>query len=355
MSYNFIRVPSNARSIPCDEIEKIRVDREDELINVVHLTAKANENVLLIGDRGQGKTFLAILLQMELRRNHPEIFTVKIDLTALHFIHQNDNYFIELLPALILDQLCKEIWVTLLGNDYSKLLSSYDIQEMAKIFKTNSEKRLLEIYSILKREEQRYRTEFKSMMLGIKSEINSGEMTEWRNRSLQNFELLELIKELKNTILKEHSLNKIILICDEANKLTEKEQLYILQNYLDFFGANQFNFLLVASNFDNLKASAEQSGLFRVIELEGFTSSELVRQLINKSFLIEDLIIEDDVYTLLFEAFTGNLRLSLDAFMKCIILSEKNKIINKKIAGIAIGDIKEQIRRFESIKLKNVE
>lgn len=352
MRYDFIKVPNIAGNIPDSEIEKVRVDRENELSNIVHLTTKVNENILLTGDRGQGKSFLAILFHKHLIQNHPEIFPVRIDLTALHF-NRNDESFIKLLPALILDQLCKEIWVSLFNNDYSALLNTSDNIDKVNLYKNNSEKRLIEIHNILKREEQKFCNELKSMMSGVKSEINTGEKTKWQNRTLQNFEHLELIREIKNTILKENSRTKIMLICDEANKLTEKEQYYILQNYLDFFGANQFNFLLVTSNFNKLKSTAEQSGLLRVIELGGFCDVKLVKELINKSFETNSFTIDDKVYDIIYKAFSGHIRLTTETFLNCIriMLDDNKKIIDIKIGETAIENMTAQIRQWEKLNL----
>ena len=356
MRYDFIKVPNIAGNIPYKDIEKIRVDREEELTNIVHLTTKANENVLLTGDRGQGKSFLTILFEKHLLENNKNIFPVRVDLTALHF-YRNDDKFIRHFPALILDQLCKQVWVSLLDNDYSGLLNVSDNPDKINPFKKKSEKRLVEIHNILKREEQKFYNEELSMLggsIGIKGEISAREKIEWRNRSLQNFELLELIREIKNTILKEHSRTKIMLICDEANKLTEKEQYYILQNYLDFFGTNQFNFLLVVSNFNKLKSTAEQSGLFRIIELCGFSNSSLVKELIDKSFLTNKIKVDDKIYNLLFEAFAGHIRLSMETFLSCIkLMTDKNSNeINVDIAKSAISLIKDKIKFWEQNKRK---
>ncbi len=352
MNYDFVRVPFNASQIPDNDIEGFRVDREQELSNIVHLTTQINENVLLTGDRGQGKSFLTILVYNYLLKNHPDILPVRVNLTSLYFYKDEDS-FIRYFPALVLDQLCKEVWVTLLRKDYSALLNSYDAPDKIKLFKNKAEQKLLEIHSIVRKEEYKLKRDSSTLIggtLGLKGEVGDSQQLEWKNRELQSFELLELTREIKNTILKQHSKKKILLICDEANKLTEGEQYHILQNYLDFFGANQFNFLLVVSNFNKLKTTAEKSGLFKIIELGGFKNPKLVKELICKSFYTEKLKIENRVYDLIFEAFSGHLRFTNSVFAECLErLPEGNSEVTTQLIESTIVELKLKIAHWEKI------
>lgn len=352
---DYLLVSTMASMLSEVELKRVRVDRDIELFNLIHLSIHANENVLLIGDRGQGKTFLARLYQLELLENYPEVFPVRIDLSSLRFYTQDNNYFLRSLPFLILNQLCKEIWVSILKKDYSMLLLTNQNPEKINLFKSKSERRVIDLHNLLKKEEQKYQNEMISKIgasFGINSEINTKANEEWTQRSLLNFEVLELIRELKDTVLKKYSKNKIILICDEANKLAEEEQQQILQNYLDFFGSNQFNFLPVERNSDEIKRVAESNKLFRIMELEGFGSIDHVKQLISNSFKFDDIVISEETFDLLFQAFNGHPFNTMDAFCRCINLyldGNKNEI-DSSIAKSAIARVIEQLNEMNKLK-----
>ncbi|MCX6230530.1 MAG: P-loop NTPase fold protein [Bacteroidetes bacterium] len=352
MEYNYRKVSINANFLSDAEIENCRVDRDDELNNIIHLITKVNENVLLTGDRGQGKTYLSRLFENTIKRNSPEIFSFRIDLSSLELYSGEINY-IKILPALILDQLCKEIWVNLFKHDYSTLLNMGDNPDKMSLFSKKAEQRLIEIHNINAREQQKIRSEIRSMLslkYGVKSDPNTIEQFEWQNSTIQTFEILELIKEIKNTILKKYSKTKIVLICDEADKLTEKEQYHLLKDYLDFFGANQFNFLIVVANYETLKSTAEQSRIFQIVELKGFANRKFIKELICKSFKIEKFKIEENIYDILFHSFSGHLRYTLNVFGNCINSKNAKETfeIDIKTLHKEIKQMKERIKTWNS-------
>ena len=60
MRYDFLKVSTCAGNISDTDIDNVRVDREDELNSIVHLTTKANENVYLLGTEGKASLFLVV-------------------------------------------------------------------------------------------------------------------------------------------------------------------------------------------------------------------------------------------------------------------------------------------------------
>jgi hypothetical protein len=354
MQAKFRNSTNNARFLSDSEVESCRVDREFELNDIINHTVILNDNILILGERGAGKTFLTRIFELYLKKNRSDIFTIRIDLTSIHFYSIDSKpSFSKVLPILILEQLCRDIWVNLLNNEYSNLLLLNDYPEKFKLFKKKTEIKLIEIHNLLKREQQKFVREKRAMLggsLGIKGEINDGEKIEWQNRTLHNFEILELIKEVKTTILKEYSINKIILICDEANLLTETEQYSILQDYLDFFGSNQFSFVMVAGNDTKTKLIAERTNLSKIIELKGFTNKLLVQELIYKTFHLENIIIDEKIYELLFTSFSGNIRFILATFdngLTDMMLNNKNKLELKNMEKIIL-DTKLRIEMWNS-------
>jgi len=340
----YIKVPSIAGNLTDEEIQKVKVDRDEELYRIIHLLIIASENVLVIGDRGQGKTFLSRLVHNKIEQENSNILPVRIDLTGLHF-YQEPFFHTMWLPILILNQLCKEIWINLFKKEYSKLLNIHDNLEEIKLFKKKSEKKVIEVYNILKKEELKVRNEMHASIgasIGIKGDTGSKESHEWKNRKLQNFEILELIKELKEAINKDFSKNRIVLICDEANKLTEESQQIILNSYIDFLGSNQFNFLLVASNHEDVKYFAMKSSLFRVIELNGFKKIAYIKDLIEKSFDISKIKIDENIYELIFEKF--------EVFIRSLyIMNETNKSdVNTDMVKIASDQVFKEIEDWKS-------
>lgn len=353
MKHDYIKVPSIANMLTDEQINDIRVDRVDELNQSIHLLTKVSENVLITGDRGQGKTFLSRLIYNQIIAEHPSILPVRIDLTALHF--SLDPLYLQMFPILILDQLCKTVWVNLFNKEYSKLISIHDELEGIKLFKKKSEKKIIEIYNILRKEEVKLMNDLHSSLgasIGVKGEIKTGERFEWKNRRLQNFEILELIKEIKNSIQKDFSKSRIVLICDEANKLTEEAQEIILNNYLDFLGSNQFNFLLIGSNYKNIKYNALRNNLFSVIELEGFQDIKYSIELIKKSFATSNIKIDNIVFENIYKKFNGHVRNTIDVFMRCISIMQERQIteINKDIADFASTELLNYIEECENIK-----
>jgi AAA+ ATPase superfamily predicted ATPase len=133
MDHNYRKVSINANFLTDFEIEKYRVDREDELSNIIHLITNVNENVLLTGDRGQGKTYLTRLFENKIKKSFPDIFSLRIDLSSLE-IYSGESNFIKILPSLILDQLCKGIWVNLFRHEYSSLLNLIDNPERISLY-----------------------------------------------------------------------------------------------------------------------------------------------------------------------------------------------------------------------------
>jgi hypothetical protein len=358
MDYNYRKVSINANFLSDFEIEKYKVDRENELNNIIHLITNINENVLLTGDRGQGKTYLTRLFENKIKRDFPDIFSLRIDLSSLE-IYSGESNFIKILPSLILDQLCKGIWVNLFKHDYSALLNLIDNPDKISLYKKKVEKRLIEIYIINNKEQQKLRFEMRSILTykyGLMNDQNTVDQIEWQNASIYTYELLELIKEIKDTILKKYSKFKIVLICDEADKLTENEQYNLLKNYLDFFGTNQFNFLMVVANYELIKSTAEQSRIFQIIDIKGFKEINLIKELIQKSFKIDKFKISDSIYETLLNSFSGHLRYTLYVFSECINnkISKEKYEIDEKILLKEINQLKDKIKNWNLNESKKV-
>ena len=352
-----IKVPLIAGNLTDEEIRNIRVDRKEEVSDIIHLITNASENVLISGDRGQGKTFLTRLFQIDIEENFRDIFTIRLDLTALHFM-PDDSFPTRSLPQLILDQLCKEVWVKVLKKDYSDLLRKNDDPESLDFFKGKKEKKVVEIHNILKREEKKIIQEYHSSLkanLGLGAETGSKMNQGWRNRGLQNFEYLELLKEIKSIVLKNY--NRIVIICDEANKLTDLEQEQILSNYLDFLGTNSFNFLLVVSNHAGVMRSASSINLFRKLDLGGFVNTKDTEEMLNKSFNI-DCEIDNGIFGSIHMASNGNIRISKEIFYRCLSLHLKGDIhqsLPLKLVEHVISDYLYEQEEYRKLKLEQEE
>jgi hypothetical protein len=340
----------NANNLYKDEIKKMRVDRKEELDNIMHFMTIVRENIMLIGERGIGKTFLTRLCEIHIEENMPHVFPVRIDLTTAATLIN--------LPSIIIEQLCKETWIKLCKKDYSTLLEMSKNDNYSNILKKKGERRLIDIYRIIEKEQQKYKIELKSKIeaslgitsLGIKGESGDGEVLEWQKKPLRNFELLELIREIKENILSEYSKRQIIFICDEANKLREEEQYKILTEYLDFFGTNQFNFLLVLSDFKNILVEANKINMFVIQEIKGFSKVDYTKEIIEKSFYnIENTRIDDSIYSYLHDSFDGNIRLILDTF-DYLVSHDKQEIKIEDVRAIVI-EIKEKIRQEKMMSI----
>jgi hypothetical protein len=94
--------------------------------------------------------------------------------------------------------------------------------------------------------------------------------------------------------------------------------------------------------------------MFKIIELEGFNSKELLKEYIYKSLTIENFTIQDELFEVLFSEFSGHLRYSYTIFIESIYQTIALNSLDVSLATMisAISKCRQQIKDWEELTEK---
>lgn len=306
----------NAASIAPDDIGKRRIDRDDEVREILQALGPLEQNVLLIGSRSVGKTFLVRLIEAQMRKSGGGTFpcvanVANVSLCSAGVLGSDDTS--GFLRAILL-QLCSSLW-KFVGGHYLDLRERLLKPPGTTREETSEMSKICRVYSQLMRIEATL-TDVSAQSLGVgagirgelKGELSSGT----RNLNVLPFEFAEFVDELTVGVLHAHGFRRIVFLCDEANVMPLFRQEQLLEQYLDLFRSKGGQFLFVAGMLagdDNLVLPA---CFERVIHLTGFKKRQDVCDLLRQAGEAGSEI-KSEAVDAFFQAYSGHPRRTLMA------------------------------------------
>ena len=341
-----------AEALDIELIKLLKVNRENELKKCVVSLYERSENLLLYGARGVGKTFLVRLIHEEIKANYAEVVPALVNLTSLFAYHPLN--VISAFPKAVLLELCKTIWIDVLGKDYSTLRSVLAETGNELKFRKKGEKKLISIYKLLMTTGRKIKVSDESTIgvaAGFKGDVKSAETREWSEFDTLPFEFFEFIEEIMEVTLKPKKKNRIIILCDEANKLSIFQQSEILERYLELFAARDVQFLFVAGYLRGGKIENLPSVFQNIVELKGFKEKLFVKELIEKHTSNLEISFSESALDVVWEIFQGHL---VDTLTACRMAYEratqdKTREIDSKTMAIVCTQLlrqQEEYRKF---------
>ncbi|MCK4397475.1 MAG: orc1/cdc6 family replication initiation protein [Methanophagales archaeon] len=297
----------SAEALEVELIKLMRVNRDDELRQCIDALFGRSENLLLYGSRGVGKTFLVRLLLEEIRSRFEDTLPAFMNMTGL--LAYEPVGVVSAFPNAVLLELCRTIWVDVLGNEYSTLRGVLSETGREIKFRKKGEKKVVEIYRLLMTSARRMRVS-REYSVGVSAVLKGGTkedtQREWSEIDTLPFEFFEFVEEIKKETLRPNGKERIIAICDEANKLSIFQQAEILERYLELFAAKQVQFVFVAGYRPGEKVGPVPYGFQNLVELKGFQEKQHVKELIDKHTSTISVSFLDSAIDVVWDVFKGH-------------------------------------------------
>jgi energy-coupling factor transporter ATP-binding protein EcfA2 len=344
MKRPFANLNLDAACMDDDNLARHCVDREMELASALD-AIESGENLLIYGDRGIGKSFLARLINLEIAKRE-SFFPVMVDVS--HLPGYGVDPVAAAFPRAVLLQVCVEIWKNLLGHSFLELNGSRLRHQ--PIFEDSTRTTVREVYLYLIADSEgaslgRERTIGASAI--VKSEAKEDATRRWDRSNLLPFEFFEFAEAIQNDVLKPLGKSKLVAICDEANLLSLIQQQEILDRYLELFLRKKVQFVFVAARLPvgspNLPAAFRQ-----VIELRGWPEINCLFDLITRAE--PDISFTSEAVQATWEAFLGHPRKSLNALLHAshIVADKSPAIVDLGLMASAIKDVESSYRHWEA-------
>lgn len=338
-----------AETLKVELLKSMRVDRDIELKQCIDALFGRSENLLIYGSRGVGKTFLVKLLLEEIKSHFKDTVPAFVNLTGLFAYDPAGT--VSSFPNEVLLELCNTIWVNFLGKEYSTLRSVLSETGREIKFRNKGEKKIVDIYRLLMTSARRM-TASQEYSVGVSSILGTKRSTqkEWSETDILPFEFFEFVEEIKKETLLPHGKERIIIICDEANKLPIFQQAAILERYLELFAASQVQFVFVAGYRPGEKVIPISYGFQNIVELKGFQEKQHVKELINKHASAINVSFLDSAIDVVWDVFKGHPRNTLGACRRSYLHAEQYKLsrIDAGIMAVACAELlrgeEEEIR-----------
>jgi len=303
-----------AEALESELIKFMRVNRDDELKNCIDALFGRSENLLLYGFRGVGKTFLVRLLLEEIKLHFDDTVPIFVNMTGL--LAYEPMGVVSAFPNAVLLELCRTIWVDVLGKEYSTLRGVLSETGREIKFRKKEEKKVVEVYRLLMTSARRMRVS-QEYSVGVSAVLKGGTkgdtQREWSEIDTLPFEFFEFVEEIKKETLRSNGKERIIAICDEANKLPIFQQAEILERYLELFAAKQVQFVFVAGYRPGEKVGPVPSGFQNMVELKGFQEKQHVHQLIDKHTSTISVSFLDSAIDVVWDVFEGHPSYTINA------------------------------------------
>jgi Cdc6-like AAA superfamily ATPase len=229
-----------------EERRLFRVDRETELEQCVDCLYSRRTNLIVHGDMGVGKTFLVRLVNDKLSEDHSNALSCYLNLVFAGIY--GDESLVSEFPNAVLREICVTIWPSILKRDYSELRASTVESPGALKWPDKAVAKVSDIYRHLmltKRMFQYSRENTFGASAVLKGEGKEVTSNQWHPSEILPFEFFHFLDELFDVVLHKYSIQRIVLICDEANKLPLFQQKELLLRYLELFAARNVQFLMV--------------------------------------------------------------------------------------------------------------
>lgn len=342
-------------SLGINLLKSMCVDRDDEIKQCIDALFGRSENILIHGSRGVGKTFLVRLLLEEIRTNFKNIVPVFVNLTGL-FVYDHSE-IVSAFPNAVLLEVCRTIWVDVLGKEYLALRNSLSETSDEIKFRKKGERTVVDIYRLLMTSARRMEASWEhsvGVSAVIKGDTKKSTHKGWSEINILPFEFFEFAEEIKKKILIPNAKERIIAICDEANKLPILQQANILERYLQLFAAREVQFVFVSSYNFGEKFGQVSLGFQKTLELRGFPEKRHVKELIDKQTTGTNISFSDSAIDVVWEAFEGHPYLTIDVSLSAYRQAYKDGLekINARVMASAcmqmLRRMEEERRMFES-------
>jgi hypothetical protein len=334
----------NASSLRDEELELLRVDRESELQRCITALTEHRANVLIFGERGVGKTFLAKVLRQRLVADCPDVFTFSANVAnLLGYADEPVAGF----SALVLLELCLAIWRQDIGKNYSALRSAIDESAPPLMSAPPAEDAIARVMRILLTERSTS-YEFASIVglaIGAKAEKAEKTTRQAKLSRVLPFEFVELTEEVIASALAPKGKSEIIVICDEANLLPIYYQQAILDASLEMFGSKRIRFAFVAGHLHWESIPAVPICFDTTVHLRGLRSSP-AKRLIRKAAEAWRVEVSGDAQAILIRASRGNPRYMLSVLGSAVeAVQRRNPSVPRTVL---LRDVNAAIRRAEA-------
>lgn len=288
-----------------DELKSLAVDRADTL-NELELSVLCNSNsVLLYGERGVGKTFVSRMFSSASLEKYDDAFTSYVDLGHIYAFINMSGVGVAQFPIVVLYQLCTNIWKRLVGKDFVSL------KMKAKKVMSNGKVNTVEDYisfvfgSILSVHNDLVKVA-KEYNLGLSSLVSGGVRrsvsVEAEVGRLHVCDFIEYTDILVSKVLPVFSMSRIVVVCDEANKLPVEWQERVLGSYFDVFKSKSVSFVFVSSEYLDGIAAERFDKYIKIRGLE----FEHVKEMINIRTRGSNVVVPDNVVKFLCNEYNGN-------------------------------------------------
>lgn len=341
-----------AEGLEIELLESMRVDRDNELEKCIDALLSRSENLFLYGSRGIGKTFLVRILFEEIKKESEN--TVPIFVNVFNFLNPIPSEIVSAFPNAILIEICKTIWVDVLGKEYSTLRSEISKTNRKINFRNKGEKKIIDIFRLLMTSNIRMRAS-QEYSIGtstiLKSDAKESTQREWSEIDILPFEFFEFIEEIKKETLLPKGKERIIVICDEANKLPIFQQAAILDRYIELFAAKQVQFVFVAAPFSK-EIGPIPSGFQNIFEVKGFQEKEHIKELIEKHTSSLDVSISGSAIDVVWEIFKGHPVFTINACRNAYIQIDQEKIesIDAKVMAVSCANLLRELEEHRRLR-----
>lgn len=340
-----------AEALEVELLKSMRVNRDIELKQCIDALFGRSENLLLHGSRGVGKTFLVRLLLEEIKSRFKDTVPAFVNLTGL--LAYEPVGIASAFPNAVLLELCRTIWVDVLGKEYSTLRDVLSETGREIKFRKKGEKKVVDIYRLLMTSARRMRVS-QEYSVGVsavlKGGTKEGTQREWSEIDILPFEFFEFVEEIKKETLRPNGKERIIAICDEANKLPIFQQAEILERYLELFAARQVQFVFVAGYRPGEKVGPVPSGFQNIVELKGFQEKRHVKEIIDKHTTTIGVSFLDSAIDVVWDVFKGHPLYTIHACRYAYEQADRDRLgrIDARVMAVACTQLlreQEEYRR----------
>jgi Cdc6-like AAA superfamily ATPase len=323
-----------AENLSDEDIERLRVDRLDEIRLSTIALGRGFQNVLLYGYRGVGKTFLVRLIVSELQKAFPEVLPVYVTTAGLKLYNPVDE--VAAFSRAVLLEICVELWKHVLGKSYLDLREYVSASDANLNFGNIEEKTIQRIYSLLMGSQRRTVTQIHNRIgfsAGIQGEKSDDLSVEKQSSEVLPFEFGEFIDELLTHVVHKKGKGRIVVLCDDANRMPMFRQEDILTRYFDLFRLKKVQFLFVAAWQDWEHDVHVPLCFEQVMQINGFADISVFREFIVKSS-DRRATFDDDALTYLHESCKGHPTKALDILVRAWNVAERQNSKTLKLSFV---------------------
>jgi hypothetical protein len=339
---------SAANFLTPEELREHCADRQSEISHCTSTLQETRNNVLLLGERGVGKTFLIRLVEANLTAGNRGIIPVSVDMiNAIHGLEFNPYAFGQSLLLIVIAQ----IWRTVFGRPYEALVSKTGIGEK-DLGLGKPEKVLQSIHEKVRSSAIQVATHDTSLVGA--AAVVKGERKEERHRTLElhgimPYEFSEYARDIIDYVLYPKEYEKIVVLCDETNQFPIRVQKRAVEANIEIFrnGGVQFLFVMSIGVKDD-PAITDLARAFHafdeVVELKRFSSRTDTAELLSKYFSMERF--PENASAIVHEAFAGHPRYSLEVCHSALIDPSlaPDDVVTERLLNQRIRETKEHHR-----------